>query len=144
MSAKIELLHDDWLDKPFWILMSCYFHNRDREESIRVLRLMYSKWPRPYDIEKASRKYMEECVRCVGLRSNTVRSMKQLGFWFDTDEDMTRMSAEFLEKTMKGSPYMVEAWRLFVEKNLDVVPTFVTLRQYHAIFLRRRDHANAS
>jgi hypothetical protein len=139
---KIELLHDDWITKPFWLLMSCYFWDRDREESIRVLRLMYAKWPRPVDIERASRKHMEEHVRCAGLRSAAVNSMKQLGFWFDTDEDMCRMSAEFLERTMKGSPYMVEAWRLFVEKNLETVPTFPTLRQYHAQLLRQRDLPN--
>lgn len=104
-------------------LVACILMNRATAAQARpILKNLLDRWPDPSSLAQAKATDVTEIVRPLGLKTNRAKYLIAM-----SDQFLRRVPLKDLAGV---GPYARESWRIFVEDDLDFVPSDKKLRVY--------------
>lgn len=122
--AKFNIIQDEYREDPWKVLVCCILLNQTNNKQVRpLIENFFIKWPNSFSIDSEESSSISHFIRTTGFQNVKAKRIKDLSCqWSKGERDPKKLSGI--------GDYGREAWRIFVENNIDFVPKDKKLKMY--------------
>lgn len=122
--AKYDIIQEVYSENPWKVLICCILLNQTNNKQVRpLIESFFIKWPNSFCVIPEHKEEIANFIKSTGFQN--VKSDRIIKF----SEEWSRGNRD--PKKLPGvGDYGMEAWRIFVNKDVDFTPKDKKLRMY--------------
>lgn len=122
--AKYDIIQEKYADDPWKVLICCILLNQTNNTQVRpLIEDFFIKWPNPFYVASEKKEVLSNFIRSTGFQN--VKADRMIRFsneWIKGERDPKKFTGV--------GEYGREAWRIFVDKDINFLPRDKKLRMY--------------
>jgi methyl-CpG-binding domain protein 4 len=121
---KINLIQEEYKGDPWKVLVCCILLNQTSNLQVRpLIAHFFKKWPNPLSVTKESTDIISEFIKTTGFQNVKARRIKDFSIaWESGIRDPNKFPGV--------GEYGRDAWRIFVNGDIDFIPKDKKLKMY--------------
>ena len=126
--ARLHIIQEDYQEDPWKVLVCCILLNQTSNIQVRpLIRDFFEKWPNPESVLDEDEITISQFIRTTGFQNVKAKRIKNFSLqWSSGQRD--------LDKLQGIGTYGKEAWKIFIKKEFDFIPTDKKLKSYLEIY----------
>jgi hypothetical protein len=120
----ISIIQEEYKNDPWKVLVCCILLNQTNNKQVRpLIESFFLKWPNSFELMKEDAEVISDFIKATGFQNVKAKRLKSFSLeWSDGLRD---------PKLFTGvGKYGKEAWRIFVQNDLDFIPSDKKLKMY--------------
>jgi methyl-CpG-binding domain protein 4 len=121
---KIDIIQEKYIDDPWKILICCILLNQTTNNQVRsIVESFFEKWPNYKSVTQVEFELIRDHIRTTGFQNLKAKRIISLSSKWDPDiKDPSKLPGV--------GKYAMEAWRIFIDKDFNFIPTDKKLKRY--------------
>lgn len=118
------IIQEDYKNDPWKVLICCILLNQTNNQQVRpLIENFFLKWPNSFSIEKEETETISNFIKSTGFQNMKANRIKA----FSSEWSKGIRDPKYFTGIGK---YGLEAWRIFIEKDFNFVPSDKKLKIY--------------
>ncbi len=120
----ISIIQEEYKNDPWKVLVCCILLNQTNNKQVRpLIESFFLKWPNSFELMKEDAEVISDFIKATGFQNVKAKRLKSFSLeWSDGLRDPELFTGV--------GKYGKEAWRIFVQNDLDFIPSDKKLKMY--------------
>ena len=121
---RIDIIQEKYKHDPWKVLVCCILLNQTTNQQVRpIITSFFQKWPDSFSVSERDSKEIRDLIRPTGFQN--VKSKRIIGLsqkWSSGERNLKHLPGV--------GKYAMEAWRIFIDGDMNFTPSDKKLRIY--------------